>query len=249
MKRITLILGCTLALGACGGNGGNGGNQPAETPVETPGTEEIVTTFRKVPIPEDCQGVAFRAYRQMMAERIGEYEESDIRIDLSKEAPAGSTISYSEDTDDIEGYYEVRTMDCLPLPDGGWLAIYTWMGAAEGEPTGYDNDAFTFIDGKLTPAEGILPVPKDLDAFLDPEKCAGQEELVAKLKAAYAERPADWLAYESDAEEQTVTVLYRPLDPYHEQYEEHIWTDECWDLLVGYADRPVYKWNGKRFVR
>ena len=250
MKRIILTLGCALALAACAGNGGS--NAAAQQPVETEELtepEEIVKTFRKVPLPQDCEGVAFQAYQQMMAERIEEYEDSDIQIDLSKEAPEGSTISYSEDTDDIEGYYEERTMDCLPLLDGGWLAIYTWMGAAEGEPTGYDTEVFTFINGELTPAEGFLPVPKDLDGLLKPDACEGQDEQVAKLKTAYAERPQDWLAYECDAQEQTLTVQFRPCDPYLEQYENHIWTDDCWDLIVGYADRPVYKWDGKRFVK
>ena len=240
MKKSTLSLCCALALTACAGNGGNGtvARQPAESEA-TSEPEEIV----------NCQGIAFEAYNKRMAARIAESGDSDVQIDLSESAPEGSTVSYSEDTDDIEGYYESRTMDCLPLPDGGWLAIYTWAGGAEGEPTGYYNEVYTFIDGELAPAEGILPVPKDLDVFLNPEESEGREEIVAQLKAAYAERPEDFLVYRCDPEEQTLTVEFRPCDPYHEQYEEHVWTDNCWDLLVGYADRPVYKWDGKRFVK
>ena len=140
-------------------------------------------------------------------------------------------------------------MDCLPLDGGGWLALYTWMGAAEGEPTGYDNQAYIFNDGKLTPAQDFLPVPKSLDIFLDPDACKGQEAQVAKLKAAYAERPQAWLAYELDVKDQTLTVEYRPTDPYFEQYENHIWTDDCWELRVSYDKRPVYRWDGTRFVK
>ena len=228
----------------------NGRFIPQEVPQPVTGqTEEIVQTFRKVPLPADCQGVAFDAYRQMMLATAEGYEEADKEAFLSESAPEGSTISYTEDTDDIEGYYESRTMDCLPLLDGGWLAIYRWAGGADSEPTGYYNHVYTLIDGKLTPAEDILPVPKDLDVFLNPEACEGREELVAQLKAAYAERPEDFLVYRCDSAEQTLTIEYRPCDPYDEQYVKHVWTDDCWELRKPYTDFPVYKWDGKRFVK
>ena len=200
--------------------------------------------------PDENEGVAFEAYRQLMGTVLADqYENFDVEIALPARAPKGSTVHYSEDTDDIEGYYEWRAMDCFPLDGGGWLALYTWMGAAEGEPTGYDNQAYIFNDGKLTPAQDFLPVPKSLDIFLDPDACKGQEAQVAKLKAAYAERPQAWLAYELDVKDQTLTVEYRPTDPYFEQYENHIWTDDCWELRVSYDKRPVYRWDGTRFVK
>ena len=218
-------------------------------------TEEEITRSRWIFkdgqfIPQEIpEPVAFNAYRQMMLARAEEYEDSDITIDFTTEAPKNSSVSYYEDTDDIEGYYEERMMDCLPLSDGGWLAIYTWCGAAEGEPTSYENKAFTFIDGKLTPAQEFLPVPKNLNGFLNPDACEGHEEQVAKLKAAYAERPQDWLAYLVDASEQTMVIEYRPTDPYGAQYEKQVWDDDCWDLLISLAKLPTYKWNGKEFVK
>ena len=219
-----------------------------ETEEETTESRWIFKDGQFIPqeIPEH---VAFEAYRLMMQSLVEEYEDSDITIDFTKEAPRNSTVCYYEDTDDIEGYYEERTMDCLPLSDGGWLAIYTWAGAAEGEPTSYENKLFTFIDGKLTPAQGFLPVPKSLDDFLDPEACEGQDEQVAKLKAAYAERPQDWLVYLCNSTEQTMIIEYRPTDPYTEQYEKHIWTDESWYLTVKFDKLPVYRWDGKKFVK
>ena len=72
---------------------------------------------------------------------------------------------------------------------------------------------------------------------------------MAKLKAAYAERPQAWLAYELDVKDQTLTVEYRPTDPYDAQYEKHVWDDDCWDLLIRLADLPTYKWDGKEFVK
>ena len=196
-------------------------------------------------IPQEIpEPVAFEAYRQMMLAQLDGVDPDEFMT----EAPRNSTVSYYEDTDDIEGYYEERMMDCLPLSDGGWLAIYTWGGAAEGEPTSFDNKAFTFIDGKLTPAQEFLPVPKNLDGFLDPDACEGYEEQVAKLKAAYAERPQDWLVYLVDASTQTMVIEYRPTDPYGAQYEKQVWSDECWDLLIRLAELPTYKWNGKEFV-
>lgn len=201
-------------------------------------------------IPQEIpEPVAFNAYRQMMLAQAREYEDSDITIDFTTEAPKGSTVYYSESTDDIEGYYEERTMDCLPLSDGGWLAIYTWAGAAEGEPTSYQSKAFTFIDGQLTPAQEFLPVPKDLDGFLNPDACDGQDELVAKLKADYAERPQDWLVYLCNSTTQTMVIEYRPTDPYFAEYEKHVWSDDCWDLLIRLGDLPTYKWDGKQFVK
>ena len=222
---------------------------PQEVPQPAASEEEEITrTFKKVPLPADCQGVAFRAYWQLS---IDEAEAEGFEGDtvMPESAPKGSTVSYFEDTDDIEGYYEARMMDCFPLLDGGWLAIYTWAGGAEGEPTGYYTRTYTFIDGKLTRVEGVLPVPKNLDVFLDPDACEGQDELVARLKAAYAERPEDWLAYHCDAAEQTLVIEYRPLDPYDEQYVKHIWTDDCWDLAFKFADLPFYRWDGHRFVK
>jgi|GEM_PF-5361268 len=44
-------------------------------------------------------------------------------------------------------------------------------------------------------------------------------------------------------------IEFRPTDPYTEQYEKHIWTDECWDLTVVYGALPVYRWDGNRFVK
>ena len=81
MLRIPLITAfCALALtlAACAGNGGNktAARQPEE-PAEMAETEEIVQTFRKVPLPADCQGVAFDAYRQMMLAVAEGYDESD----------------------------------------------------------------------------------------------------------------------------------------------------------------------------
>lgn len=206
-------------------------------------------------IPEP---VAFEAYLAMVeaeiAEAGGDVEYSNGPEDVEEDyetggAPRGSTVHYFEDTDDIEGYYESHNMDCFPLESGGWVAVYTWAGSAESEPTGYKNEAFTFIDGELTRADSFLPVPENLDDFLDPDACKGREELVARLKAAYAGNPRDWLAYHCDAEEQTMIIEFRPTDPYTEQYEKHIWTDECWDLTVGYDALPVYRWDGNRFMK
>ena len=209
--------------------------------------EEITKTFRKVPLPADCEGVAYEAYKKMMISEAVSYDGEEIVMPES--APKGSTVSYFEDTNDIEGYYEERMMDCFPLLDGGWMAFYTWAGGAEGEATGYYNYAYSFIDGKLTLLEDFLPVPKNLDDFLNPDACEGQEELVAGLKAAYAGSPNDWLAYFFDPEEQTMVIQYRPLDPYIEEYETHVWSDECWELLNEFSDLPVYRWDGKRFVK
>ena len=72
---------------------------------------------------------------------------------------------------------------------------------------------------------------------------------MAKLKAAYAKRPQDWLVYLVDASEQTMVIEYRPTDPYGAQYEKQVWDDDCWDLLIRLADLPTYKWNGKEFVK
>ena len=72
---------------------------------------------------------------------------------------------------------------------------------------------------------------------------------MAKLKAAYAERPQDWLVYLCDSTEQTMIIEYRPCDPYAEQYEKHIWTDESWYLTVKFDKLPVYRWDGKKFVK
>ena len=51
----------------------------------------------------------------------------------------------------------------------------------------------------------------------------------------------------SEADRTFTLTMY--CDPYLEQYERHIWTDDCGELFVGYANRPVYKWDGKRFVK
>lgn len=214
-------------------------------------TEEEITRSRWIFkdgqfIPQEIpEPVAFEAYRQMMLAQVDGLDPDEFMT----EAPKNSTVSYYEDTNDIEGYYEERMMNCLPLSDGGWLAIYTWSGAAEGEPTSYENKAFTFIDGKLTPAQEFLPVPKNLNGFLNPDACEGHEEQVAKLKAAYAKRPQDWLVYLVDASEQTMVIEYRPTDPYGAQYEKQVWDDDCWDLLISLAELPTYKWNGKEFVK
>ena len=220
-----------------------------ETEEETTESRWIFKDGQFIPqeIPEP---VAFEAYRALMGTTLAEqYEDFDVEIALPSRAPRGSTVSYFEDTDDIEGYYESRMMDCFPLVDGGWMAFYTWAGGAEGEATGFYNYAYSFIDGELTLLEDFLPVPKNLNDFLNPEACSGQEELVAKLKAAYAEDPENWLAYFFDPAEQTMVIQYRPLDPYIEEYERHVWTDECWDLLNEFSDLPVYLWDGKKFVK
>ena len=210
--------------------------------------------FIEQEIPEP---VAYEAYLAMVeaeiAEAGGDVEYSNGPEDVEEDNETGDasrgTVHYFEDTDDIEGYYEWRSMDCFPLQDGGWVAVYTWAGAGEGEPASFDNQAFTYIDGELTRADGFLPVPKNLDDFLDPDACKGREELVARLKAVYAANPKDWLAYHCDAEEQTMIIEFRPTDPYTEQYDKHIWTDECWDLTVVYGALPVYRWDGNKFVK
>ena len=201
-------------------------------------------------IPQEIpEPVAYEAYLAMVGAEIAEAGGDVEKADETGGAPGGGTVHYFEDTDDIEGYYEWRSMDCFPLDGGGWVAVYSWAGAGEGEPTSHDNQAFTYIDGELTRADSFLPVPKNLDGFLDPDACKGREELVARLKAAYAANPKDWLAYHCDAEEQTMIIEFRPTDPYIEQYEEHIWTDECWDLSVEYNALPVYRWDGSKFVK
>ena len=75
------------------------------------------------------------------------------------------------------------------------------------------------------------------------------EDLVNTLKAAYKERPESFLVYHCGTDNQSLRIEFRPTDPYLEQYENHIWTDECWDLLKEYNDLPLYRWDGKKFVK
>ena len=141
--RFLLLLLCGLA--ACGGNGGRQSAQEPAANADSPAAEEIVPTFRRVPVPADCQGVAFEAYRAICALDGAE---------ITMEAPEDCTLSYTTVTDDIEGYYEQTTYDCFPRPGGGWLVIETWCGGAEGEATAYISKAYDFSDGKATELEG-----------------------------------------------------------------------------------------------
>ncbi len=244
MKTFISLSLCAVLAVACAGNPGQ---KADKQPAENLETEEINTTFRPVPIPAGAEGIAFEAYEQILRTKIDEYDEEEFVFD--EECPEDCVLSYTSSTDDIEGYYEERTVDCLPLVDGGWLALWTSASAAEGEPTSYSNNAYFYKDGELKEAEGLLPVPKDITPFFTPESLAEEEDLVNVLKAAYKERPEDFLVYHCGTENQTLRIEFRPTDPYLEQYENHIWTDECWDLLKEYNDLPLYRWDGKKFVK
>ncbi len=244
MKSFTLFLCVMLVAVACAGNS----NKKAdEQPAGDPETEQIQTNFVPVPVPKGSEGIAFKAYEQILLTKMDEYDEEEFVF--NDECPDDCVLTYTSYTDDIEGYYEERTVDCLPLPDGDWLAIWTWAGAAEGEPTSYENNAYFYKDGKLEEAKGLLPVPKDITPFFKPESLEDHEDLVNTLKAAYKERPESFLVYHCGTDNQSLRIEFRPTDPYLEQYENHIWTDECWDLLKEYNDLPLYRWDGKKFVK
>lgn len=192
-----------------------------------------------IPIPEGSEGIAFQAFQAYCA-------LNDFTVDAK--CPEDCILTYRSAADDIEGYYEDITIDCFPRLEGGWIVIETWEGAAEGEATGYNNTAYLFKDGKLEPLEDFLPVPTDLDLFLCPEACEGQEEMVNTLAEAFRDRPKDFLVYFPDPDEQTLRVELRPLDPYTEESINHVWPYACWEIRKEDSEFPVYRWNGKTFV-
>ena len=211
MKSVVFHFLCVMMLVAsCGGNANRKANKQAE-----PAPEAVPeATPEAVAEPEETEppkGLAFEVFKQIAA--LDDYV-------VEGECPEGCTVSYTVDTDDIEGYYEDTMVDCLPLAEGGWLAIETTAFAAEGEPTSYINRVFRYVDGTLTEVDkDILPVPEDIMVFLSPEACEGKEELVETLKAAYGERPASFLVYHCSPTLQNLRVELRPLDPYTEEYK------------------------------
>ena len=246
MKSAVFHLLCVmLIVASCGGNANRKAkNNQAEAAPEAVSEVVAETVAETVAEPEETvppKGLAFEVFKQIAA--LDDYV-------VEGECPEGCTVSYTVDTDDIEGYYEDSMVDCLPLEGGGWLAIETTEFAAEGEPTSYINRVFRYVDGKLTEVDkDILPVPEDIMVFLSPEACEGKEELVETLKAAYEERPASFLVYHCSPTLQNLRVELRPLDPYTEEYKTKVWPYEVWELRKEDSDFPVYSWDGRQFVK
>ena len=109
MKSFTLFLCVMLVAVACAGNS----NKKAdEQPAGDPETEQIQTNFVPVPVPKGSEGIAFKAYEQILLTKMDEYDEEEFVFNV--ECPDDCVLTYTSYTDDIEGYYEERTVDCLP---------------------------------------------------------------------------------------------------------------------------------------
>ena len=79
MKSFTLFLCVMLVAVACAGNS----NKKAdEQPAGDPETEQIQTNFVPVPVPKGSEGIAFKAYEQILLTKMDEYDKAGLRDGL-----------------------------------------------------------------------------------------------------------------------------------------------------------------------
>lgn len=235
MKKSIIAISCASLLLACTGKQTNNDNAAAQATDSAPTAKVDATQVepQAIEAPADSQGVAFEAWKMIMA-------ESGVKV--KDKCPDDCTVEYTQSEEPDEGFFVESSVTCFPLKSGGWATFLYHLEAAESSPGVFSFNSYTFNDGTLAKAD-LLPVPS-IDELLDAEKCVGQEELVEKFKKVFAQRPKDFLVYYFRPKEKYVTIELRPLDVEAEE-EKGDWLETYWDL----RHETVYKWNGEKFVK
>lgn len=228
MKQLFILL-ATLALVSCGSGQNRSQKQQDEAAPEA---------FTPVKLPSDCHGVAYTFFKKLWEEDGETYEVP---------CPEKSTLEYSNEFDEQEGFFAEQTMYCYPLKDGGWLGVFKTVDAAEGSAGFYSFTTYTWKDDKIQPVEGILPVP-ELDDLLSSEAVGDNPEAYERLKKVYAGQPEDYLLYFFDPNDQSLQVELHPVD-LETAESKHCWEEVFWDLSLIIEACPTYRWTGEMFVK
>lgn len=195
MRHITLafsmvLLSCSLLVG-CGGNSNAKTNEPvAQAVAEAPETPEVTEETFYLERPADSP-VAYEVLQLMLKNgqdgndsematflegRRDYHGLTELKFDL--ERPTENVTFYAF-SDDYEDDWAVK---CYPLKQGGWAVIASvFYIVGDWGPEQYF--AYRYQDGKLTPANELLPNPKFIDIYNDPKMLEGlSEERITWLK-------------------------------------------------------------------
>lgn len=248
------IVATALTLFACGNNvKTDETNEPVtqETP-EATAKEEVFNLERPADAP-----VAYEVLQLMlqngldgsdkaMAEFLEgrkTYQGVD-ELEFAPQRPDGN-VTYYQYSDDYEDDWLVK---CYPLKGGGWAALVeVFYILGDWGPCQYF--AYRYVDGKLTPANELVPNPKFNDIYFDPVLLEGLSE----------ERIA-WLKEIMDGENTDAGVLdlgnydYN-IDLYDAPFvvilgcQSMAMNDAYFDNNEFQFAKTVYFWNGERFEK
>ena len=178
LLKITL-LATAMMLFACGGNTNtktNGTDDPEKQKTQTT-TEEEFSLDR---VPES--DVAYEALNLMIKNGLdgsdaamAQFLESrkdyqhvgELKFDLA--VPTDGKGTYYQCADDYE---DVWTVMCYPRRKGGWTVL-AGVEYVLGDWGPCNYFVYNYVDGKLTPAQELLPKPTFADIYNDPSMLEG----------------------------------------------------------------------------
>ena len=231
MKKLFLPILCAFALMSCTGRQNNGNN--TNLTINTPAVTENVGTDLSDENFND-KGIAFEIWKAIWIQK---------GLTVNETCPEDCTVEYSKSEELAEAFFVDDAVYCYPLKTGGWAAFLKHIEEGPGTAGIFSYESYTYKDGVLEAAD-FLPVVNDITELLATWKCEGHEAYVEALKALFQPRQEDFMAYDFDANHQTVLVSLFPKDLENEK-DDNNWREDYWDLL-----RSVpYRWNGKAFEK
>lgn len=191
MKKAFLISALAVALASCGGNSNQnqGGAQSADS-TNAQNVESESSTSPTIDV-ESIEGYPANEVSKKLNWPEDEEDEWPYAAN-----DGDSKLFFAYNYTDEEDLDVTNTVECYPMNGGGYLALHTitkegFLG--DGYIDAIEKfDAFIYKDGKLTPKNDILPLPKYQDFEANDELLAfpkkAQFEKVCKKKDDYAYR-------------------------------------------------------------
>jgi len=227
MKKITIIPLLALVIASCGG-----GNNQTQSGAPSADTATTATTTEQPQASPDKERIAYNILNTIAEIKVDNFDK-----DAFNEIYWNGENDYYEHLELIFDEY-AYFFDCFPLKNGGYYVLF-------------QNQTFTYKDGKLVKGPNFLPKPSIDDFFADADKFPkdARDAIQKKVETASS------AYYELDTEQLLMYVRIRSYDK-----EGNVSFPKALEKLIAldtYDDVPYdmrypnvrYIWNGEQFVR